>query len=67
MTESAMNRFDAWMELVDALLMSIIEMGSPDIPDECWYDYFEDGCTPEQALRGIYGGIDFDSIAARVL
>ena len=59
--------YETWMQGVDSLLISIIGMASQDIPDECWRDYFEDGCSPEQALQGIYGGTDFDSIAQRVL
>lgn len=52
--------FQAWMDKVDAILVSRIGMESADLADCCYADWYEDGCTPAQAARRAVKAMDGD-------
>lgn len=41
--------FDAWMQKVNAVLEKRVGVGSDDLPDCCYSDWFEDGVSPARA------------------
>ena len=46
-----MGNFESWMAAVDAVLEEKYCLGSLDIPDQPYSDWFEDGCKPVTAAR----------------
>ncbi len=46
------KKFEDWMKQVDAAIASTLYgMTSSDLPDVCYRDWFDDGCTPKAAAR----------------
>src|SRR4051794_30300723 len=41
--------YEAWMAAVDAALVREVGVCSTDIPDVCYRDLYDSGCTPEEA------------------
>lgn len=41
--------FETWMNRVDNRLVSLVGVTSADLPDQCYYDYWEDGISPTAA------------------
>jgi hypothetical protein len=41
--------FSFWMKAVDAEIMRRAYMTSGDLPDVCYRDWYDDGCTPKNA------------------
>jgi hypothetical protein len=41
--------FEEWMEFVDAMLEKKVGVGSSDLPDRPYTDWYEDGMTPGSA------------------
>jgi len=42
--------FETWLRKVDALYISTIGLGMDDLGDAPWYDYWDDGMTPREAV-----------------
>jgi Family of unknown function (DUF5419) len=42
--------FDAWMKEIDKLLVSEIGVGHDDLPDQNYYDCYDDGMTPQEVV-----------------
>lgn len=43
--------FAAWMDKIDACLIRKCGIGSADLPDFCYRDYFDDGESPSAVAR----------------
>jgi len=44
--------FENWMKQVDnTISATLFGMTSGDLPDVCYMDWFEEGCTPKMAAR----------------
>ena len=43
--------YEEWIEQVEAALDAIVGMGVDDLPDQSWYDWFEDGMSPSAAAK----------------
>ena len=41
--------FEAWMARVDGALVRKVGVSSSDLPDCCYRDMYDAGCTPEDA------------------
>ncbi len=55
--------FNEWIKKVDVELESRIGVTSDDCRDRCWFDEFEAGCTPVEAIAEQFGG-DADDVEA---
>lgn len=44
------TEFTAWLERADKLFTAKTGLSIHDMEDAPWFDYFEDGLTPAQAL-----------------
>jgi len=44
------KQFNAWKSTVDKHLIALIGMSSDDLTDASWYDYFDDGLHPVDAI-----------------
>ena len=46
------SKFENWMKQVDnAIASTLYGMTSGDLPDVCYRDWFDDGCTPKGAAK----------------
>jgi hypothetical protein len=43
--------FKVWMQKVDKLISSEAGISIHDLPDMCFRDMFDDGCTPEEVVE----------------
>jgi hypothetical protein len=43
--------FDTWLKKCDNLVSNEFGLGLHDFPDFLWYDAFEDGFEPDQAVE----------------
>ena len=48
--------FEQWMAEVNRELSDRIGITSDDCRDRCWYDEFDAGCTPVEAIAEQFGG-----------
>lgn len=46
--------FEAWMKKVDARINSLVGLDHDDLADWRWYDAWEDGYTPEDAVEEFF-------------
>lgn len=46
-----LQAFPDWMESVDFHLEDKLQMVSDELPDGNWYDYYESGMTPVEAIK----------------
>lgn len=53
--------FEDWMKKVDAIFIRKTGLDRDSWPDWCYYDAFEDGCTPEDAFEDAWEEISDDS------
>ncbi len=57
--------FEQWMDKVDDIFIERTGLGYEDWPDQCYYDWFEDEMTPEEAFRDAveneYGDMDLEA------
>ena len=44
------NKFMKWYEQCDKIVASYIGLGIDDLPDASWYDYYQDGLSPKEAI-----------------
>ena len=44
-----MDPFEMWKAEVDDCLVRKVGVSSDDIPDICYHDLFDTGCTPDEA------------------
>lgn len=51
--------FDKWMRKVDQKLTNRIGLGSSDLPDAPWFDYWSDGLEPQEAIES---SVDYTDI-----
>ncbi len=43
--------FQDWLAEVDTEIGKICGLSHNDLPDQCWYDWFDSGMEPEKAAR----------------
>ncbi len=48
--------FEAWMHEVDRAFIKTTGLGRDDWPDQCYWDWWDDGLEPEEAVRETIGG-----------
>ena len=42
--------FGIWLSKCDTVVESTLGLSLHDMPDACWFDYFDDGLHPEEAV-----------------
>jgi len=52
------GNFDAWFKQVDEHLIAHIGLGAYDLRDRLWYDAYDDGLTPEEAVEDLCGDVN---------
>lgn len=49
----APDKFDAWMEQVNRALLSTAGLGSDELPDKAYRDYYDLGMDPKQVAKDV--------------
>lgn len=44
------DEYNKWYKQCDKIIASLIGLGIDDLPDASWYDYYEGGLSPRQAI-----------------
>ena len=45
------QEFDKWMKKVEGYVVELTGLSTDDLPDCCYYDWYEDGMAPKPAAR----------------
>jgi hypothetical protein len=53
-------KFDAWMMKVDALLEGRLGLGSSDLEDQPYWDWFDSGLKPSEVASEVVSNIAYD-------
>lgn len=43
--------FETWLDKVDSIFINKTGLGRDDWPDQCYYDMWSEGMTPDEAFR----------------
>ena len=45
------TKYENWISEVDELVTKLTGLGVSDLPDATWYDYYDDGLSPREAIE----------------
>ncbi len=45
------NSFETWMKTVDQHVIRTVSLSADDLPDCCYRDWYESGCSPKEAAE----------------
>ena len=54
------QKFQAWMHAVDVALVGMCGLSHMDLADNCYWDMFESGMTPQEVAEEVLEDNDFD-------
>lgn len=56
------THFELFMKQVDEILVSKIGLDHESLPDYLWYDDYENGATPEEAIEGFAEYYEYETL-----
>lgn len=58
---ASMERFNAWLDMVESLVWDEVGVSLSDLPDEDYYGMFTDGFTPRDAADYVLTEAGYDT------